>query len=88
VVTAVEGTFESCTGDDPFDLVLANISAKVIIASAEHIAAAARPAGAIVCSGVLAERGDEVTGALAAAGLVINEVRQEGDWLAIHAIHP
>ncbi len=88
VVTAVEGTLESRQGDGPFDLVLANISAKVIIASAEHIAAVAKPLGAVVCSGVLAERGDEVTGALAAAGLRVSEVRQEEEWLAIHAVHP
>lgn len=88
VVTAVQGTLESRTGDGPFDLVLANISAKVIIVSAEHIAAASKPGGAIVCSGIIAERGDEVTGAIGAAGLGINEVRQEGDWLAIHAVHP
>ena len=51
LVTAVEGTLESRPGDGPFDLVLANISAKVIIASADHIAGAAKPGGAIVCSG-------------------------------------
>jgi ribosomal protein L11 methyltransferase len=85
VATVVEGTFQ--TGAGQYDLVLANISAKVIIANAEHFASAAKPTGAIVFSGVLEERGDEVTAALVAVGLKVNEIRQEGDWLAIVAAH-
>jgi len=87
VVTVVEGTFQTGAGDGEYDLVLANISAKVIIGNAEHFARAMKPRGAIVFSGVLAERGDEVNVALIAAGLAVSEVRQEGDWLAICAAH-
>ena len=86
VATVIEGTFQTGAGAGHYDLVLANISANVIIGSAKHFAPAAKPAGAIVFSGVLEERGDEVIDALITAGLVVSEVRQEGDWLAILAV--
>ena len=86
VATVIEGTFQTGAGAGHYDLVLANISANVIIGSAKHFAPAAKPAGAIVFSGVLEERGDEVVDALITAGLVVSEVRQEGDWLAILAV--
>ncbi len=88
VVTVDEGTLQSGAGDGRFNLVLANISARVIVDTARYIAGATRPGGAIVCSGVVLDRGDEVATALAALGLAVTEIRQEGDWLAICAAHP
>jgi ribosomal protein L11 methyltransferase len=87
VAKVVEGTFQTGAGAGQYDLVFANISAKVILGNAEHFARAAKPGGVIVISGILQERGDEVTAALVDVGLGVNEVRQEGDWLAILAAH-
>ena len=66
-----------------FDLVVANIIARVIAALAPDLAAALAPAGVLITSGIIAEREAEVVAALAAAGLTALERGQEGDWVAL-----
>lgn len=67
------------------DLVVANISAGVLVDLAAPIARAMRPGAVFVGSGVIGQRLDEVLVALAAAGLTIEAIRAEGDWRAIIA---
>jgi ribosomal protein L11 methyltransferase len=55
----------------------------VIIALAPALYAALEPGGAVIASGIIAERGDDVDAALRAAGLRLIEHRAEGDWLAV-----
>ena len=79
----------SLAGDSPlrrYDLIVANILARVIIALAPALAAALEPGAPLIASGIIAERGDEVALALAAAGLRLVERRADGDWLALVAI--
>ncbi|MBK9710258.1 MAG: 50S ribosomal protein L11 methyltransferase [Kouleothrix sp.] len=66
-----------------FDLIVANIIARVLAALAQDLAAALRPAGVLIASGIIAEREAEVAEAFAAAGLDPVERRQEGDWVAL-----
>lgn len=66
-----------------YDLVLANILAEVIIDMAAGLAAAVRPGGLLVASGIIAERADAVVAALADAGIQPLEREQEGDWVAV-----
>jgi len=68
-----------------FGVVVANIIARVIAELAPHLAAALATDGTLVASGIIAERETEVQTALAAAGLVVAERRQRGDWLALLA---
>jgi ribosomal protein L11 methyltransferase len=65
------------------DVVLANIIARVIAQLAPALLRATRPAGALVASGILAERRHEAEEPLRAAGLV--DVREyiEGDWVTL-----
>lgn len=65
-----------------FDTVVANISAGVLVSLAAELAAALRPGGTLVGSGVVAERADEVLLALAAAGLRIERLESEAGWRA------
>lgn len=65
------------------DLVVANISAKVLIELAEQMAACLMPGGILIASGVLEERGDEVREALTAAGFTEMEIQHSEDWLAL-----
>lgn len=65
------------------DLVVANISAKVLVELAEGIAGTLRPGGTLIASGVLEERGDEVGEAIRSAGFVELETQQTEDWLAL-----
>jgi len=66
-----------------FDLIVANIIARVLAALAEDMAAALAPGGLLIASGIIAEREEEVATAFAAAGLAPREHRQEGDWVAL-----
>ena len=66
-----------------FDLIVANIIARVLAALAEDLALALKPGAILVSSGIIADREDEVALAYAAAGLERIERRQEGDWVAL-----
>ena len=66
-----------------FDLIVANIIARVLAALAADMAGALRPGGVLISSGIIAEREPDVAEAFAAAGLAQLERRQEGDWVAL-----
>jgi ribosomal protein L11 methyltransferase len=70
------------------DLIVANISAGVLVELAPAIAAALRPGGVLVGSGVVAERVDEVLLAFATAGLSVEGIGGEAGWRAIIARRP
>lgn len=85
-VQVVEGTL---TADDAlrhaFDLAVANITAAAVAALAPALAAALRPGGTLIGSGIVADRLDAVRAALAAAELSVTEVRAVGDWRTLVA---
>jgi ribosomal protein L11 methyltransferase len=66
-----------------FDLLLMNIVARVIIHSAEAIAACLAADGSFVVSGIIRSQEDSVRQALAAQGLRITEYRVQNDWVAL-----
>ena len=66
-----------------FDLIVANILARVLAGLAADMVAALKPGGLLLSSGIIAEREDEVALAYAVAGLERIERRQEGDWVAL-----
>ncbi|MHB1133873.1 MAG: 50S ribosomal protein L11 methyltransferase [Chloroflexota bacterium] len=79
------GSLPFPSGYPPYDLVLANIIARVIAELAPLLAASLAAGGTLIASGILAERSEEVLAALRAAGLTVLERRQSGDWLALVA---
>jgi ribosomal protein L11 methyltransferase len=76
------GSIEQAAGHGPFDLVLANIIARVIIALAPQMRAEMKPGAALVTSGIIAEREAETLAALEQAGLTLERRLEEGDWRA------
>ena len=66
-----------------FDLVLANIIARVLVDLAAELAAVLAPAGRLLASGIIAEREAEVVDALASAGLGVERRVQSGDWVTL-----
>lgn len=76
-----EGTLEDASIS--FDLILANLLARTIQELARRLAVALAPNGFLISSGILVEQADEVRATLQAAGLVIVEQFQEGDWVAL-----
>jgi ribosomal protein L11 methyltransferase len=66
-----------------FDLVLANIIARVIAQLAPALFRAVRPGGALIASGIIAERLEEAEAPLRAAGLANIRRLQEDDWVTL-----
>jgi ribosomal protein L11 methyltransferase len=66
-----------------YDIVLANIVADVILGMRRKLAAALRPGGSLVVSGILEERADEVAGGLEQCGLTILRRASQGGWSAL-----
>jgi len=88
-VTVAQGTLRG-DGDDQgltpsggYDLVLANILAKVISAMATGLARAVRLGGYVISSGILRQKADATNAALCAAGIVEQERLIEDDWVAL-----
>jgi ribosomal protein L11 methyltransferase len=85
-LTARVGSVPS--GEPPFDLVLANLIASVLVALAGELAAELRPTGRLLCSGIFVDREPEVRAALEAAGLDVLGRADEGEWVALECARP
>ncbi|HJZ48418.1 MAG TPA: 50S ribosomal protein L11 methyltransferase [Roseiflexaceae bacterium] len=66
-----------------FDVLVANIIARVLAALAHDMAAELRPGATLIASGIIADREQEVVTAFVDAGLELLERRQVGDWVAL-----
>jgi ribosomal protein L11 methyltransferase len=76
------------TAEPPFDVVLANLIAGVLVPLAGALRAELQPGGTLIASGIFIDRECEVRSAFEAAGLVIGERTAEGEWLALAATRP
>ena len=74
-----ESTMSEPLGE-PYDLVVANIVADVIIALAGAAYEHTREGGTFITSGIIEEREQPVQQALEAAGFVIEETHHDGGW--------
>lgn len=83
-VTAREGSLPSA--QPPFDLVLANLIASVLIALAGGLRAELRPGGRILASGIFVDRESDVRRAFEAGGLEVVRDEREGEWVALEAV--
>lgn len=70
------------SGAGPFDVILANLVASLLVDLAPHLAGELAPGGVLVASGIVLERATEVEAALGEAGLVLTDRLVEGDWIA------
>ena len=68
---------------EQFDLILANIIARVHIEDAPTFGGCLRPGGRMVASGIIGEREPEVVDALGAAGLEVERRLTVGDWVTL-----
>ena len=83
---ALPGAAGGETRGERFGLVLANLVAAALVEMAPQLAARAAPGGALIASGIIEPRRDEVAAALTAAGLRLVEERTDGDWVAMRAV--
>lgn len=82
------GSASAAQPNAPYDLIVANILATVIIDLAKSLYNLLAPGGILITSGIFHERGDSVIEALQRVGLPIRERRQEGDWLCLVSDRP
>jgi len=66
-----------------FDLVLANLTADVIIPLSPEFPQVLKPHGALIVSGVLREQADDVRAALESHGLSVIEMKPDGEWVTM-----
>jgi ribosomal protein L11 methyltransferase len=79
-VTAHLGSFPASPAGNPFPLVLANLVAAVLIDLARPLAAHTAAGGTLLASGIIENRADEVLHALTAAGFVLRDRLDDGEW--------
>ncbi|HEV2127738.1 MAG TPA: 50S ribosomal protein L11 methyltransferase [Thermomicrobiales bacterium] len=66
-----------------YDVVLANIIARVLIELADGIVAATKPGGAMVLAGIIEEREAELVAAFEGQGATLVNRRQHEDWVSL-----
>ncbi len=81
-VTVRLGSIEAASGEG-YDLVVANIIARVIADLAPALVGALAPGGVLIASGIIDERLPLAEDALRAAGLAEIERVQDGDWFSL-----
>lgn len=89
-IIAQQGTLETVRSSARrFDLLLANILARIIIEMCDQgLGDVVRPGGVAIFSGIINEQVDDVRAALTRAGYRVTGVRVEGDWVSIEALRP
>lgn len=85
-INAGQGSASAAQVNAPYDLIVANILAGVIIDLAKSFAELLEPGSVLISSGIFIERGDSVIEALNKAGLPVQEKKQEGDWLCLISV--
>ena len=73
------------SGAGPFDLVVANLIASVLVALADDLVVELVPGGRLLASGIFLDREDDVRAAFETAGLPVVRRDAEGDWVALEA---
>lgn len=71
--------------EPPFDVVLANLIAGVLVPLAPALRAELAAGGTLVASGIFIDREAEVRAAFEAAGLTVTGRSAEGEWVALEA---
>jgi ribosomal protein L11 methyltransferase len=76
------------TGEPPFDVVLANLIASLLVHLAPDLRRELAPGGRILASGIFRDREADVATSFLAAGLTMGRRWAEEDWVALEAIAP
>jgi len=74
--------------DGPYDVVLANLIASLLVDLARPLREATRPGGRLVAGGIFADREIAVRRALRAAGFRLVGRLHEGEWVTLEAERP
>jgi ribosomal protein L11 methyltransferase len=83
-VTARRGTLPTAGG--PFDVVLANLIATLLVDLSSELRESTVTGGRLIASGIFVDREGEVESAFGRAGLPVVSRWQETDWVALEAV--
>jgi ribosomal protein L11 methyltransferase len=87
-VTAHPGSLPAAPTGNPFQLVLANLVAAVLVDLAEALAAHSAPGGTLLASGIIESRADEVLASLTARGFLLDRRLDDGEWVSLRLATP
>ena len=83
-IRVIQGTLpHKNVSKNGFDLIVANISAKVIGELGQELSSALNSGGKLIASGFLDEQEHELTKRLQLVGLMVQERRQISDWVSL-----
>ena len=82
-VTAHHGPLPATPAGNPYQLILANLVAAVLVELAKPLAAHAAAGGTLLASGIIDSRADEVVDALTAAGFALESRLDDGEWVSL-----
>jgi ribosomal protein L11 methyltransferase len=68
---------------EEFDVVVANLTADVLIPIAADLAKVARAGGILIASGILLDQRQDVAVAFAASGFVLDQEKPDGEWVTL-----
>ena len=68
---------------ESYELVIANILSHILIPLSADLARVVRPGGTLLLSGILDEQADRVATTFARCALVLEEQRQDGEWISM-----
>ena len=75
-------------GYDKYDIVTANILADVLVPLMPSAAAAVRPGGVVITSGIIEGRETIVKEAMENAGLEVIDISAQGEWRSVTGRKP
>lgn len=79
------GTLSNSSIKEDYDVAVANISSKVIVDLSESLVRSVKIGGHLILSGILNEALSDVKMAISMFQIKIEEVRRDGDWVAVLA---
>ncbi|MFZ9834503.1 MAG: 50S ribosomal protein L11 methyltransferase [Holophagaceae bacterium] len=79
------GTLTDPRAEGPYDCIVANILLETIVEELPTLVNLLAPGGHLVISGISSSRTDEAAITLVLAGLQVQSIHTEGDWVALHA---
>jgi ribosomal protein L11 methyltransferase len=83
-ISARRGSLPS--GEAPFDVIVANLIASVLVTLAPLLRDELLPGGTLLASGIFVDRESDVRDAFATVGLAVTGRTIEGEWMALEAV--
>jgi ribosomal protein L11 methyltransferase len=74
------------SGEAPFDVILANLIASLLVTLAPLLRDELRPGATLLASGIFVDRETDVRDAFATVGLAVTRRLIEGEWIALEAV--